>query len=80
MGREKSYHTHSTFAKKFSKTYIIKMLIFVMIDGHVFQQKVGISMGTNCDLLVDLFLYSYKAHFIQELLKENERKLSRSAI
>jgi hypothetical protein len=33
-------------------------------------------MGTNCDpLLYDLFLYSYKADFMQRLLKKNEKKL-----
>jgi hypothetical protein len=42
----------------------------------VFQQTVGIPMGTNCvSLLADLFLYSYKAYFIQGLLKKNEKKL-----
>ena len=36
-------------------------------------------MGTNCvPLLVDLFLYSYKAYFIQGFLKKNEKKLARS--
>jgi hypothetical protein len=36
-------------------------------------------MGTNCvPLLVDLFLYSYKAYFIQGFLKKNEMKLARS--
>jgi hypothetical protein len=51
-------------------------IIFVMFDGCVFQQTVGIPMGTNCvSLLADLFLYSYKAYFIQGLLKKNEKKL-----
>jgi hypothetical protein len=45
----------------------------------VFQQTVGIHMVANCDpLLVDLFLHSYEAGFIQGLLKENEKKLARS--
>ena len=36
-------------------------------------------MGTNCaPLLADLFLYSYKADFIEGLLKKNEKKLARS--
>jgi hypothetical protein len=36
-------------------------------------------MGINCSpLLAALFLYSYEADFIQGLLKENEKKLSRS--
>ena len=47
--------------------------IFVMFGGHVFQQTVDIPMGTNCaPLLADLFLFSYSADFIQELLKKNE--------
>jgi hypothetical protein len=40
--------------------------IFVMLSGRVFQQTVGIPLGTNCaPFLVELFLYSYEAHFIQ---------------
>ena len=45
----------------------------------MFQQTVGIPMGTNCaPLLADLFLYSYEADFIQGLLKNNEKSLARS--
>jgi hypothetical protein len=51
--------------------------IFVFFGGRVFQQTVGIPMGTNCaPLLVDLLLYSYEADFIQGLLKKNEKKLA----
>jgi hypothetical protein len=50
-----------------------------MFGGRVFQQTVGIPMGTNCAaLLADLFLYSYEADFIQGLFKKNEKKLVRS--
>jgi hypothetical protein len=49
--------------KQFSETDIINMLeffidnIFVMFGGRVFQQTVGIPMGTNCaPLHADLFL------------------------
>ena len=53
--------------------------IFVIFGGRVFQQTVGIPMGTNCALLLtDLFLYLYEADFIQGLLKKNEKKLARS--
>jgi hypothetical protein len=55
----------SDSTKKFSEADIINMLeflidnIFAMFDGRVFQQTVGIHMGTNCSpLLADLFLYS----------------------
>jgi hypothetical protein len=38
--------------------------IFIMFGGRVFQQTVGIPMGTNyVPLLADLFLYSYEADF-----------------
>ena len=51
--------------------------IFVIFGGRVFQQTVGIPMGTNCaPLLADLFLYSYEADFIQGLLQKNEKKLA----
>jgi hypothetical protein len=38
--------------------------IFASFGGTLFQQVVGIPMGTNCaPLLVDLFLYSYESEF-----------------
>ena len=87
LGRDGSYFVlnHSDSTKKFSETNIINMLeflidiIFVMFGGRVCQQTVGIHMGTNCvPLLVDLFLCSYEAGFIQGLLKKNEKKLAQS--
>ena len=50
-----------------------------MFGRRVFQQTVGIPMGTNCaTLLADLFLYSCEADFIQGFLKKNEKRLVRS--
>ncbi len=46
--------------------------ILVMVGGRVFQQTVSIGMGTN------LFLYSYKADFIQGILKKNKKKIAQS--
>ena len=44
--------------------------IFVSFGGTLFQQVVGIPMGTNCaTLLADLFLYSYESEFLQKLVK-----------
>ena len=82
LGRDRSYFVrhHADSTKKFSETDIFNMLeflidnIFVMFRGSVFQQTVGIPMGTNCaPLLADLFLYSHEADFIQGLLKKNEK-------
>jgi hypothetical protein len=72
---------------EFSETDIFNMLeflidnLFAMFGGRVFQQTVGIPMGTDCiPLLVDLFLYSYETDFIHGLLKITEKKLDRSFI
>jgi hypothetical protein len=88
LGRDISYFAnkkHYDSTKKFSETDIINMLeclidnIFAMFGGHIFQQTVGIPLGTKCaPLLDDLFLYSYEAYSIQGLLKKNEKKLARS--
>ena len=53
--------------------------IFVTFGGRVFQQTVGIPMGTNCaPFLADLFLNYYEADFIQELLWKKDKKLATS--
>ena len=53
--------------------------IFVECGGLIFQQVIGIPMGTNCaPLLADLFLYSYEAEFIQTLIKSGNRRLAKS--
>ena len=52
--------------------------IYVRFGGQLFQQMVGIPMGTNCAaLLADLFLYSYENEFLDKLIKEGKRKLAR---
>ena len=52
--------------------------IYVRFGGQLFQQMVGIPMGTNCaPLLTDLFLYSYENEFLDKLIKEGKRKLAR---
>jgi len=44
----------------------------------VFQQAIGIPMGTNCaPLLSDLFLHAYEADILQGLLKIKDRKLAK---
>ena len=72
MCHEEAYFVkeHSDSKIKYSEDDIIKMLdflvdIFEVFAGKVFQQIVGIPMGTNCaPLLADIFLYSYEAEFI----------------
>jgi hypothetical protein len=50
--------------------------IYVVFGDQVFQQSVGIPMGTNYALLLaDLFLYSYEAEFVQKLSQDINKKL-----
>ena len=85
LGHEEAYFVkeHSDSKNKYSEEDIIKMLeflvdnIFVVFAGKVFQQTVGIPMGTNCaPLLADIFLYSYEADFIQSLLSTGKKHLA----
>jgi hypothetical protein len=47
--------------------------IFVSFGGTLFQQVVGIPMGTNCaPLLADLIVYSYDSEFLQKLVKDKK--------
>jgi hypothetical protein len=63
----------------YSEEQVISMLeflidnIFVSFGRTLFQQVVGIPMGTNCaPLLADLFLYSYESEFLQKLVKDKK--------
>ena len=85
LGHEETYFVkeHSDSKSKYSEDDIVKMLeflvdnIFVVFAGKVFQQTVGIPMGTNCaPLLADIFLYSYEADFIQSLLSTGKKHLA----
>ena len=53
--------------------------IFVKFGGGLFRQVVEIPVGTNCALLLaDLFLYSYKSEFLDNMTSNGHRKLARS--
>ena len=50
--------------------------IYVQFDGMVYQQIVGIPMGTSCaPLIADLFLYCYKRDFMSDLRKSKRYDL-----
>ena len=51
--------------------------IYDVFGDPIFQQTVGIPMGTNCaQLLADLFLNSYEAEFFQKLVREKNKTLA----
>ena len=71
--------------KFYTEEQVISMLeflidnIFVEFGGKIFQQIVGIPMGTNCaPLLADLFLHSYESEFLQTLIKDKKIREARS--
>ena len=80
LGHEETYFVKEHSDSKYSEDDIIKMLKFLVDNifaGKVFQQTVGIPMGTNCaPLLADIFLYSYEADFIQSLLSTGKKHLA----
>ena len=50
--------------------------IYVQFDGMVYQQIVGIPIGTNCaPLIADLFLYCYERDFMSDLQKSKSHDL-----
>ena len=51
--------------------------IFVLFGGLVFQQTIGIPMGTT-SLLADSFLHAYGAESLQGFLKNKDRKLAQT--
>ena len=77
--------THTSFGitlmrHKNTDADVIKMLeylidnIFVEFGGWIFQQTIGIPIGTKCaPVLTDLFLYSYEAEFVQRLLQAGKK-------
>jgi hypothetical protein len=86
IGRKKSYFvkSHSKLNNKYKQDEI-QMLdflinnIFILFGGRVFQQTIGIPVGTNCaPLLADLFLHVYEADFLQGLLKYKDRELAQT--
>ena len=69
---------------KYTANDICKMIeflvdnIYVRFGRQLFRQMVGLPRGTNCaPLLADLFLYSYENEFLDKIIKEGKRKLSR---
>ena len=78
LGYNSTYFSNKIHKGKtcYSEEQVISMLeflidnTFVSFGGTLFQQVVGIPMGTNCaPLLADLFLYSYESEFLQKLVK-----------
>ena len=86
VGRNKNYFTSDPLNgdNKYTANDISKMTEFlvdnihVRFGGQLFRQMVGIPMGKNCvPLLADLFLCSYENEFLDKLIKEGKRKLTR---
>ena len=77
--------SHTDSDRKYTEVDIVNMVnflidnIFVVFGGQLYQQTIGIPMGTNCaPLLADLYLHYYEAQFIQGLLKRGQKKLAQT--
>ena len=62
-------------AWSYMKLLLSSWKTYVQFDGMVYQQIVGIPMGTNCAPLIDLFLYSYERDFMSDLHKSKHYDL-----
>ena len=87
LGYNSTYFSKTSQKNKtcYTKKQVCDMLdflidnIFVTFGGAIFQQQVGIPMGTNCaPLLADLFLYSYETEFLQNLVRNKNIKDAKS--
>jgi hypothetical protein len=83
IGKQDTYFVrrHSDSPCQYSEADIKVILgflidnIYVVFCDQVFQQSIGIPMGTNCaPLLAELFLYLYEAEYVQKLLWDNNKK------
>ena len=56
--------------------YFLMANIYVQFDGMVYQQKLGILMGTNCaPPTADLFLFCYEMDLMSYLRKSKQHEL-----
>ena len=86
--RSKGYFTHDINGggeNMYTPDNICKMTeflidnIFMQFEGCLFHEVIGIPMGTDCaPLLSDLFLYSYKNEFLDNMIRSGHRRLARS--
>ena len=81
IGKQDTYFVrhHSDSPYKYSEADIKGMLgffvdnIYAVFGDQVFQQTVGITMGTNCPpLMAELFSYPYEGVFVEKLLRDNK--------
>ena len=83
LGHEETYFVkeHSDSKNKYSADDIIKMLeflvdnIFVVFAGKVFQQKVGIPMGTNCARFSPTSFFIHTKRISYSLCSQRERNI-----
>ena len=73
---------HSDAPQKYSDADVIKMLeylidnIFVEIGGRIFQQTIGIPMGTNCAPLLADFFYTRMRWSLYKVSSKQARNTS----
>ena len=73
-----------TYGFYFSIDKLVEMLeylidhIYIVVGNRVFQQHIGIPMGTDCAaLLVNLYLFYYEYNYMKNLMKLDYGKVLR---
>ena len=78
LGKDHAYWTSRPVAntRNLTVNQLVEMFnflidtIYIQIGSAVYQQTIGIPMGTDCAALVaDLFLFSYEFEFIKSLIQ-----------
>ena len=65
-----------TFGFCFSFDKLLEMLeylidIYIVVGNRVFQQHIGIPMGTDCaPLLANIYLFYYEYNYMNNLMKK----------
>ena len=78
LGKDYAYWTSRPLAniRNLTVNQLVEMFnflidnIYIQIGSAVYQQTIGIPMGTDCaPLVVDLFLFSYEFEFMKSLIR-----------
>ena len=78
-------HTHQPNRQLMDLDYFANMCKYlldncmVQVGDQVYQQRIGIPMGTNCSpALANIYLYAYESQFIDRLVQNNQLSVARS--
>ena len=68
------YNNHNLWSCQKVCNTLVYLLdnIIIRFGTKLYRQTIGIPMGTNCDLVADLFLFCYERDFMKSLSRKNQ--------